>query len=152
MSGILTGLLVALSIVVLLRALRFLARRRGWRGRGLVARRLLRRIDATPEQERLFLAELDALRSVLAEVRGGLHASREELARALESDRLEPSALEALAAEPLRRLDAARARLAEGMARIHAALAPEQRVRLAAALRAGPGRHGRRCGPHARPC
>jgi Spy/CpxP family protein refolding chaperone len=150
MNGILTGVLVTLGVLALLRLGRVLLFRRRWRHRGWMARRLLRRIEATPEQERLFLAELDALRGAMREAREGFLASREDLARALESERLDVPALEAVASAPMRRLDAARIRAAEALARFHAALEPRQRQLLAAALREGPAL-GRR-GPHPRPC
>jgi hypothetical protein len=93
-----------------------------------MARRLLRRIDATPEQERLFLEELEALRATLQGLRQGLLASRQDLARALEAEALDAAALEALLAPSLRRIEEVRTQAA-------GALAPAQRLQLAAALR-----------------
>jgi len=139
MNGVLLGVLLALALLALLRGLRVLAWRRGRHGapgRRLLARRLLRRLDATPEQERLFLAELDALREAMREAREGLSASRDELARALEADALDRAALDALGARQVERVEAVRRLASDGLARIHAALDAGQRRRLAELLRA----------------
>ena len=138
MNGVLLGVLLALALLALLRGLRALAWRRGRPGPGrrLLARRLLRRLDATPEQERLLLEELDALRAALREAREGLSASRDELAGALEGDALDRDALDALGARQVERVEAVRRLASDGLARIHAALDAGQRRRLAELLRA----------------
>jgi uncharacterized membrane protein len=137
MNPIVASVLITLGVLAALRLLRGVARRRHVRrhGRSFMARRLLRRIDATPEQERLFLEELEALRATLQGLRQGVLASREELARALEAEALDAAALETLLAPSLRRVEEARTQAARALARFHAALAPAQRLQLAAALR-----------------
>ncbi len=144
MSGILVGVLATLAILAVLRALRFLAWRRRWPRSsrhgprsGWMARRLARRIDATPEQERLLLEEMDAVRLALREARMGFLASREDLARALEADEVDASSLESMGARELARLDAVRRRATEALARVHAALDGRQRRALAELLRSG---------------
>jgi hypothetical protein len=141
MNTVVTSVLVTLGVLAALRLLRALAFRRHLhrRGRGLMARRLLRRLDATPEQERLFLEELEALRATLHGAREGFLESRQDLARALEAEVLDAPALEALFAPSLRRLEEVRARAAASLARFHAALAPAQRLRLATLLRSPAG-------------
>jgi Spy/CpxP family protein refolding chaperone len=143
MTTIVTSVLVTLGVLAALRLIRRLAFHRHVRrhGQGFVARRLLRRIDATPEQERLFLEELEALRSALHGLREGVVASRGDLARALEAEALDDQALEALFASPVQRLEALRARAAQALSRFHAALAPAQRQQLAAMLRSPAGLH-----------
>jgi uncharacterized membrane protein len=149
MNTVLTSVLITLAVLAALRLLRAFAFRRHLRrhGRAFMARRLLRRIEATPEQERLFLEELEALRHALGEARQGIVASRLELAETLEADALDAQALDALLAQPLRRLEEVRARAAQSLSRFHAALAPAQRLQLATLLRSPAGlrahHHGR---------
>jgi uncharacterized membrane protein len=144
MNTILTSVLVTLGVLAALRLLRGLAWRRHLRlgGQGFMARRLLRRLDATPEQERLFLEELEALRGALRGVREGVFATRQELARALEADALDAAAVDALLAPSLRRFEEARARATQALSRFHASLAPTQRLQLATMLRSPAGLRG----------
>jgi hypothetical protein len=143
MNTVVSSVLVTLGVLAALRLLRAVAFRRHVRrhGRAFMARRLLRRIDATPEQERLFLEELEALRGLMGGLRQGVLASREPLAGMLEAEALDAQALDALLGESLRRLDETRARAAQSLSRFHAALAPAQRLQLAAMLRAPAGFH-----------
>jgi hypothetical protein len=143
MNTVVLSVLVTLGVLAALRLLRALAFRHHLRrhGRTFMARRLLRRIDATPEQERLFLEELEALRGLMGGLREGVFASRQQLAGLLEAKALDAQALDALFATSLQRLEAARARAAQSLARFHAALAPAQRLQLAALLRSPAGLH-----------
>jgi len=143
MNTVVLSVLVTLGVLAGLRLLRALAFRRHLRrhGRAFMARRLLRRLDATPEQERLFLEELEALRGQLGGLREGVLASRQQLAGLLEAEALDAQALDALLASSLQRLEAAKARAAQSLARFHAALAPAQRLQLAALLRRPAGLH-----------
>jgi uncharacterized membrane protein len=136
-AGALTVLLVA-----------GLARRAMWRRwrHGYGARHVLRRIGATPEQERAVLAETDALGEALHALRADARGLRGDLAELLASPALDPSRVAAALDARLGRAGELRTRVAEAVARIHAALGPDQRARLAELVRAGP--HGR-CG-HAR--
>jgi hypothetical protein len=149
MNTILTSVLVTLGILAALRLLRAFVFRRhlGRRGRGFMARRLLRRIDATEPQERLFLEELEALRATVSGLREGVFASRQELAQAVEAEALDAPTLDALLAPSWRRLEEARARATEALSRFHASLAPAQRLQLASMLRSPAGlrahHHGR---------
>jgi hypothetical protein len=149
MQTVVTSVLATLALLATLRLLRAIAFRRHLRrsGRGFMARRLLRRIDATPEQERLFLEELDALRGTVLGLREGLFSSRLDLARVMEAEALDAGALDALVAGPLTRLDEARTRATQALVRFHAALAPAQRLQLATLLRSPAGlrahHHGR---------
>ena len=146
MTPFLSGALGALTVLVAAA----LARRAAWRRfsrRGAFGpRRILRRIGATPEQERAVLAETDALADVFAALRRDAGALRVDLADLLAAPALEPSGVAAALDARLGRTAELRARLAEAVARVHAALGPEQRTRLAALVREGPHR---RCG-HAR--
>lgn len=143
MHGILGGVLLTLVVLLLLRAIGVFAWRRGlrrggrWRARGWMLRRFFARLETTPGQERLLLEELDRLRAELAGLREGLFASREELAATLASERLDPSALEALVARQLARADAAGKAAVDGLARFHEALTARQRQVLAELVRSG---------------
>jgi hypothetical protein len=144
MNTVVTAVLITLSILAALRLLRAVAFRRHLRrhGRTFMARRLLRRLDATPEQERIFLEELEALRGTLHGLGEGVFASRLELARVVEAEALDAAAVEALFAPSLQRLEAARTRTTAALARFHAALAPAQRLQLATMLRSPAGLRG----------
>lgn len=147
MTPFFSGALGALTVLVAAALARRAAWRRfGRRGAAFGTRRLLRRIGATPEQERAVLAETDALAEVFAALRRDAGALRVDLADLLASPSLEPAGVAAALDARLGRATELRTRVAHAIARVHAALGPEQRVRLAALVREGPHR---RCG-HAR--
>jgi uncharacterized membrane protein len=123
-----------------------LGRRAAWRRlsrRGFGPRRVLRRIGATPEQERAVLAETDQLAELFRTLRQDGRALRGELAELLAAPDLDASRVAAALDARLGRAGELRGRVSEAVARIHAALGPEQRERLAELVRSGP-RH--RCG------
>lgn len=147
MSPFVSGALGALTVLVAAG----IARRAAWHrwrrgGRRFGARRVLRRIGATPEQERAVLAETDALAEVLGGLRQDAGALRADLAELLASPALDSARVGAALDARLARAAELRTRLAEAVARIHAALGPEQRARLATLVREGPHR---RCGHRA---
>ncbi len=143
MTPFLSGALGAATVLFL----GALARRAAWhrfsRRRPFGPRRLLRRIGATPEQERVVLAETDALAELFFALRHDAGGLRADLADFLAAPALDPARVASALDARLARAAELRARLADGIARIHAALGPEQRARLAALVRNGPGR---RCG------
>jgi len=144
MNGILVGVLVTLATLAALRVLRFAACRMGRGRRGLrrhFARRLLRRLDATPEQERVFLAEVEALGQAMRSTRQGFFDSREDLARLLEADSLDLQALADFGSRRVAPVDELRKRATEALARFHASLDGRQRRLLAEMVRAPA--HGR---------
>ena len=149
MLNVILTVLATLAVLGLAR----LALRAAWRGRlggrrpAWMARRLARRLEASPEQERVLLEEMEALRSSLAELRRDLLVSRQDLAGALSAQALDPAAVDALFARAGSRLEALRARLGAALARIHGALDPRQRQLLAELVRSGP--HCRRAHGHA---
>jgi hypothetical protein len=154
MHGVIVGILGTLAVLFLLRALflfgwrRRLAHRWGGprrRGRGWMLGRLFARLGTTPEQERLLVDEVDALRGGLQGLREGLFASREELAAALAAEKLDPSALDALWAKELARAESVKRSAVEALARFHASLDARQRKLLAEMVRAGRGTAHRPC-------
>jgi hypothetical protein len=140
-SSFLWGALGAAAVL----SLAAVARRAAWRRlsrRPLGgARHLLRRIGATPEQERAVLAETDALAEALGALRQDARALRGDLADLLAAPALDPARVAAALDARLARAGELRTKLAGALARVHAALGPEQRARLAALVRSGP--HGR---------
>ncbi len=149
METVVISVLVTLGVLALLRLLGALAFRRHLhrRGRAFMARRLLRRIDATPEQERLFLEELEALRAALGGLREEAWSGRARLAQALEAETVDAQALDAALEATMQRLQELRARAGQAVTRLHAALAPAQRLQLAALLRSPGHLHA-----HHHPC
>lgn len=149
MWNVFLGVLATLAVLALVR----LAFRAGWRrrlhgtGRPWMARRLARRLRATPEQERVLAEELAALASSVADLRREVSASREDLARVLGGDPLDAAALEAAFARGAGRLDALRQRAAAGLARVHQVLDARQRLLLAEMVRCS--LHRRRAHGHA---
>jgi uncharacterized membrane protein len=145
MSPFLSGALGAATVLLLAGVARRAAWRRLARPR-FGARRLLRRIGATPDQERAVLAETDALAEALRSFREDARGLRAELADLLAAPALEPGRVSAALEARLARTGELRARLAESISRIHGALGAEQRARLAELVRSGPHRH---CGHRA---
>jgi Spy/CpxP family protein refolding chaperone len=150
MSPFVSGALGALTVLVAAG----LARRAAWRRVGAArrrgVRRVLRRLGATPDQERAVLAEADALADVVAGLRGDARALRADLADLLDAPSLDAPRVAAALDARLARAAELRARGPEALARVHAILGPEQRARLAALVRAprcrpaiaGAARHG----------
>jgi uncharacterized membrane protein len=156
-NGFFAGALGALTVLVTAAVARRAAWRRFARHRRFGARRVLRHIGATPEQERavlaeqerVVLAETDALAEVLRELRGDGRALRGDLADLLAAPALDAAKVTAALEARLARAAEVKRRLAEGIARVHAALGPEQRARLAALVREGPHRGCSRARPAA---
>jgi uncharacterized membrane protein len=148
MSSFLWGALGAAAVL----SLAVLGRRAAWRRVHRTpygARHLLHHIGATPEQERAVLAETDALAAALRGLREDARALRADLADLLAAPALEPGRVSAAFDARLARSAELRAQLAEGVARIHAALGAEQRARLAELVRSGPRRGCRHGMAHA---
>jgi hypothetical protein len=148
MQNVLIGVLATLVALFVLRGLLFLGWRRrsgGFghrRGRGWMFRRLAARLDATPDQERLLLAEVDSIRAALTGLREGFSASRGALADVLAGEAVDEGALDALFERELARAGDVKRAAAQSFARVHAALDARQRRILAELVRSGP-RHAR---------
>lgn len=143
MTAFLSGALGAVAVLFLLA----LVRRAAWRGMRRHGRarlgRLLRRLDARPEQEQAIRAEADALSEAFLALRGDARGLRGELADLLAAPAVDAARVREVLDARLARMEALRARFAEALARVHDALDPAQREALAAIVRHGP-RHG--CG------
>jgi hypothetical protein len=142
MQNVLIGVLATLVALFVIRGLFFLGWRRRWRGhrraRGWMLRRLASRLDATPEQERLLLAEVESIRTALVGLRQGFSASRGELADALVGESVDERSLDGLFERELSRAGEVKRAAAQAFARVHAALDVRQRRILAELVRSGP--------------
>jgi hypothetical protein len=135
-----------ICLVLLIGVLRRRHRFGGWHGygghrRGFGPRaflwRLLRRIDATPAQERVFRDEAAGLWETASGLRGELKASGRDLAVALRDETLDRQKLESVYRKQDEILAALRARLSDSLGRVHSTLDERQRNELADLLERG---------------
>ncbi len=141
MNGFLSGAAGALTVILALALAAAVVRRRVRRhfyGTHFGIRRVLRRIGARPEQERLVLAETDALAEELRAVRRDAAALRDDLALLFAAPAIDAASVSSALNARLAGLGRLGSRGAEALARIHAALDTEQRARLASLVREGP--------------
>ncbi len=145
MSPFVSGILGAVTVLLvagLVRRALWHRRFRGFRRRGnWFLYRVYRRLGTRPEQEKVLSGEVDALAQELRGLREDARAVRTEMAELLSGPALDAAAVSRALEPRLAKLDAVKTRLAEGLARIHAALEPAQRAELATILRRGPHRH-----------
>jgi heavy-metal resistance protein len=143
MLGIIIGTLCLVGFVAVWR-------RRGWRGyahfghhrrrfgrSGLY--RLFQELDTSPGQEKAIRSAIGQLRGSLGDLRPNLDAARGQLASAVRDERFDASTLQAALENQTRELGAALAALAESLGKVHEALDPDQRRRLARFIEVGPG-------------
>jgi Spy/CpxP family protein refolding chaperone len=116
--------------------------RRGGGGYGMgnfVLRRLFEALDTSPGQEKVIAAAFEELRAEAAKHRGEVRKSREDLAKALRSPSFDETAMGELFARHDTALEALRKAVVGAMAKVHEALEPEQRTRLADLIEQTPG-------------
>ena len=99
--------------------------------------RLLRRIDATPAQEKVFRDEAAALLDSANGLRGELKASGRDLAVALRDETLDRQKLESVYRKQDEILASLRVRLSDSLGRVHSTLDARQRNELADLLERG---------------
>jgi uncharacterized membrane protein len=123
----------------------------GWRGggRGMMWAALAR-LDLSPAQEKVVRAEVDKVRDRARGLRDEAKASRGDMARSIRSDTFEEGALADMFVRHDDRMHELRGEVAGALGRIHAALDPEQRERLADLIEEGPRGlwRGARRGPY----
>jgi hypothetical protein len=112
------------------------AGRRGFGPRAFLWR-LLRRIDATPAQEKVFRDEAAALLDSANGLRGELKASGRDLAVALRDETLDRQKLESVYRKQDEILASLRVRLSDSLGRVHSTLDARQRNELADLLERG---------------
>ena len=146
MSPFVSGILGAVTVLLvagLVRRALWHRRFRGFRRRGSwFLHRIYRRLGTRPEQEKVVYGEVHAVAKELRGLREDAWALRAEVADLVAGPSLDAAAVARALEARLARLDAVKTRLAEALARIHAALEPTQRAELAAILRRGPHRFG----------
>jgi hypothetical protein len=104
---------------------------------GVFLWRLLRRIDATPAQEKVFRDEADGFWEAAGGLREGLKASRRDLALAMRDEELDKQKLAAMFRKQDEMLGGLRERLSASLGRVHATLDSRQRSQLADLLERG---------------
>lgn len=102
---------------------------------------LARRIAATPEQARVLEEALDHVLEVARPLRAGWPDSRHALADLLRADTFDAARLQDAFGRLEGRVQQVRETLAAELARVHAALGPDQRLALARVLEHGPRYH-----------
>jgi len=129
----------------------------GWHGgygrgfgspRRWMTRRLFEYLDTTPGQEKVLDQVLEDLEKKGWASRDQFHTARSAFARAVRGEHFDGAAVgEAFDAQQ-GSLDDLKKSLREGMAKVHEALSPEQRVRLAELIERGPRamHHAHGCG------
>jgi len=118
----------------------------GGPGRGRPGRRgvvdfISDRLDLTPAQEKVVIAEIDKLSDQLHGLRDERGKTHADLARAVRGDALDEVAFGEMFARHDERLEQLRGDVMGALGRIHAVLEPAQRERLADLLESGRG-HG----------
>jgi Spy/CpxP family protein refolding chaperone len=115
----------------------------GWHGRGgfgarrAALRAFLRRLDATPSQEKLIRTKADELSMSLRSRRQELWATRGELAQAVNAERLDRERLQATFIRHDELLNGARQEFVEALASVHETLDARQRDILARLIERG---------------
>ncbi|HVO20594.1 MAG TPA: periplasmic heavy metal sensor [Anaeromyxobacter sp.] len=146
MSPFVSGALGAVAVLFLAGLVRRAVRHRHLRfregGASWLIHRLSVRLGARPEQEKVLSSEAGALAEELRALRQDGRALRAEVAELLGGPALDAQAISRALEPRLERLRALRGRVAEALARVHAALDPAQRAKLAELLSHGPRRRG----------
>jgi Spy/CpxP family protein refolding chaperone len=107
-----------------------------WGGFGLYG--LFHRLDTSPGQEKAIRAAVEELRESLSAFTPELRASRSEVANALRGEVFDARALEGALDGHMVELRSLGSAVATTMAKVHEALDPDQRRRLARMIESGP--------------
>ncbi|HWA73692.1 MAG TPA: periplasmic heavy metal sensor [Polyangiaceae bacterium] len=97
------------------------------------------RLDTTPGQEKAVVAAIDEFRDSARAVRQKVMASRGDVAAALREERFEPERVRAVLSRNAEEVATLGDAGAQALAKVHEALDPEQRKRLARWIESGPG-------------
>ena len=106
-------------------------------GERAALRALFERLDTTPGQEKVIAQALAEFRKVVREVRPEWKVSREDVGRALRAESFDAVLLGEMFARHDRHLEEVRKAFVASMDKIHVALEPQQRDRLAALIEEG---------------
>lgn len=118
--------------------------REGWRRGGpffanMMLRRLFEMLDTTPGQEKVIAAAMEELRSEAAKHRAEVKKTREDIAKVMRGASVDETMMGELFARHDSALESMRKALVGAMAKVHEALEPEQRSRLADMIERTPG-------------
>jgi hypothetical protein len=144
MFGFVIGAICLLGFVAVLR------RRRGFGQHGCRGRhfgrhgrfglyRVLEELDTSPGQEKVIRAVVAQLRGSLGELRPGLDETRRQLATSVRGEQFDGTSLEAALEGQAHELVKAARSIAASLGKVHDALDPDQRRRLARLIEIGPG-------------
>ena len=156
MIGFVIGTVALVGLVRMVARRRFGARfggyrdgafSRGGRGGGGPVRALFAQLDTTPGQEKVILAAIDEARGAMRSSRGELNDSRKDLIAAVRAEHFDPLLLEGTFGRHDERIASLRGTLTGVLARVHEALDPEQRTKLAGLIRNGLGTGARPSAP-----
>jgi Spy/CpxP family protein refolding chaperone len=114
-------------------------------------RQLFWRLETTPGQERVMLQAFEEVRQVMRDKRSEIHASREDVAKIISGATFDEAAVGNMFSRHDDALRAIRLAVTGSLAKVHEALTPEQRQRMADMLHRMPdfGQHqGRDHGPY----
>jgi len=109
-----------------------------------VLRRLYEALDTTPGQEKVIAAAMEELREAAAKHRGEARKSREDVAKAMRAPSFDETVMGELFARHDAALEEMRKAVVSAMAKVHEALEPEQRAKLADLVERTPGFWGGR--------
>jgi len=101
------------------------------RARHFMLRRLFEELDTTPGQEREIRAAVDDVTAAAGNLKDRLFDSRADLGKAFGTEAFDEETMAELLTRHDEPLDELRRAVVGGLARVHAALDPEQRQRLA---------------------
>ncbi len=153
MFGFFIGFLCLAALFCVLRGGRHGRCGRGWHGRRFAWRHGARwggggprrflgfvfdRLDTTPTQEREIGSAVDELFEKAHDLRREGRSSREDVAKLLRTESLDETILGELFARHDERLRELQKAFADALGRVHLALEPEQRERLASLVEGGP--------------
>lgn len=148
MFGFVIGTLSLIGLIGVLKGGYHPGHRGGFGGpRRWMARRLFEYLDTTVGQEKVLEEVLESLETKASAVHDQLHVARSSFARAMRGEHFDGAAVgEAFEAEQAS-LEELKKALREGLAKVHEALNPEQRRRLAELIEFGPrAMHGHQGG------
>lgn len=142
MFGILIGTLCLIGLVKVARW----GRGGRWGGpRRWFMRRMFEELDTTPGQEKVILQAVDSLERQAWNTRAALMRGRGDLARSLRGEHFDSVGLDEAFVAQQASVDAMRQTVRESLQKVHEALDPRQRARLADFIEMGPRHFGGSC-------
>lgn len=139
MLGIFFGVICTIALVKVARGRGHWGRHRayGRRGRHFILRRLFRRLDTGPGQEKVVLTQLDELRETAHSLKVELKGTRSDVAAMLRDAQFDRGKLEALYRKQDELLAKLRTAAASAIENVHAVLDERQKGELADLLERG---------------